>query len=44
MRLKGYQSVVAEVAKKQPISFGQFAQDYASYFRGEQAHPKVAAN
>jgi uncharacterized protein YbjT (DUF2867 family) len=48
VRLKGYQSAVttaiAEVAKKQPISFDQFARDYASHFRGEQAQPKAAAN
>jgi uncharacterized protein YbjT (DUF2867 family) len=48
VRLRGYQSavtsVVAEVAKKQPISFGQFAQDYATYFRGEQAQPKAATS
>jgi uncharacterized protein YbjT (DUF2867 family) len=48
VRLKGYQSAVtsgvAEVAKKQPISFGQFARDYASYFRGEQAQPKAATS
>ena len=48
VRLKGYQaavtSVIAEVAKKQSISFDQFARDYSSYFRGEQAHPKAAAN
>lgn len=48
VRLKGFQSevtsVISEVAKKQPISFAQFARDYASQFRGEQAQPKVAAN
>jgi uncharacterized protein YbjT (DUF2867 family) len=48
VRLKGYQSavtsVVADVTKKQPISFDQFARDYDSYFRGEQAQPKAAAN
>ena len=48
VRLMGYQSevtsVVAEVAKKQPISFGQFARDYTSYFRGEEPQPKAAAN
>lgn len=48
VRLKGYQSevtsVIGQVAKKQPISFDQFARDYAPHFRGEQAHPKAAAN
>ncbi len=48
VRLKGSQSAVttaiAEVAKKQPISFDQFARDYASHFRGEQAQPKAAVN
>jgi uncharacterized protein YbjT (DUF2867 family) len=43
VRLKGYQAavttVVSEVAKKEPISFDQFAQDYASQFRGDQASP-----
>jgi len=41
VRLKGYQaavtSVVSEVANKDPISFDQFAQDHAAFFRGEQA-------
>lgn len=43
VRLKGYQAavttVVSEVAKRAPISFEQFAKDYASQFRGEQAAP-----
>jgi uncharacterized protein YbjT (DUF2867 family) len=41
VRLKGYQAavttVVSEVAKKTPITFDQFARDYAPYFRGEPA-------
>jgi uncharacterized protein YbjT (DUF2867 family) len=43
VRLKGYQAavttVVSEVAKKEPISFDQFARDYSSHFRGGQASP-----
>jgi uncharacterized protein YbjT (DUF2867 family) len=48
VRLKGYQSavtsVVSEVTGKQPITFDEFAQDHAAYFRGEQPQPKAAAN
>lgn len=47
VRLKGYQAavttVVSEVARKQPISFDQFARDHAVYFRGEQTAGKVCA-
>jgi uncharacterized protein YbjT (DUF2867 family) len=43
VRLKGYQaavtSVVSDIAKKDPISFDQFAQEHAAYYRGDQAAP-----
>lgn len=48
VRLKGYQSavtsVISEVAKKQPITFEEFARDHAVYLRGEGPQPKAAAN
>lgn len=48
VRLKGLQAavtqVVSQVAKKQPITFSQFAQDYAPLFRGEQPQPKAAVS
>jgi len=47
VRLKGWQSevtpVVAKIAKKEPISFGQFARDHASYFRGGRGEAKATA-
>jgi uncharacterized protein YbjT (DUF2867 family) len=47
VRLKGYQAavttVVSEVAKKEPISFDQFARDHASQFRGDQAPPAAVS-
>jgi len=40
VRLKGFQAevttTVSEVAKKPPITFDHFAQDHASYFRGDR--------
>jgi hypothetical protein len=47
VRLKGYQAavttVVSEVAKKQPISFDQFARDNAPLFRGDQSAPALVS-
>jgi uncharacterized protein YbjT (DUF2867 family) len=41
VRLKGYQAavtpVISEIAKREPVSFDQFAKEHAAYFRGEQA-------
>jgi hypothetical protein len=41
VRLKGYQSavtpVISEIAKREPVSFDQFAKEHAAYFRGEPA-------
>src|SRR6516165_177905 len=48
VRRQGHQSaitsVVAELARKQPISFDEFAREYAPCFRGERTQPKVVAN
>jgi len=48
VRRQGHQSaitsVVAELARKQPISFDEFAREYAPCFRGERTQPKAVAN
>ena len=47
VRLKGWQSMVTstitEVAKKEPISFDQFARDHASYLRGGREEARATA-
>jgi uncharacterized protein YbjT (DUF2867 family) len=47
VRLKGWQSMVtstiAEIAKKQPISFDQFARDHVAYFQGGREEAKATA-
>jgi uncharacterized protein YbjT (DUF2867 family) len=47
VRLKGWQSSVtpsvAELAKKEPISFDQFARDHAAYFQGGREEAKATA-